>query len=222
MPNWCRNELYINFSKRDVYEELKFDFLSSTFELNNYFKSENECPNDVSFSEYWGTKWRTVEFCFEFDDDKKEVYCTYDTAWSPNIPVLEAAYQKLIQKDKELHLSCFYEEIGSGYRGLYQDGEDFFYDIDDFFTFNNIQANKDYEIEKLENGLFKLKLTNKDEEFLLLEKTKENRKSCLIDGEEDYIFYSCFSETLGENFPVFEYNNQYFTIENMIPLKYFY
>ena len=57
----------------------------------------------------------------------------------------------------------------------------------------------------------------KDSKFLLLEKTKEVKKSCLIDGEEEYIFYSCFSETLGENFPVFEYNNKYFTIERMIP-----
>ena len=45
MPNWCNNELYINFSKKEVYEDIKFDFLDKDFELNHYFKHKNKCAN---------------------------------------------------------------------------------------------------------------------------------------------------------------------------------
>lgn len=156
MPNWCYNTLQLESGKsvEDLIKpylvygedgELEFDFdkvipipedlkitasfgtqdkeLQEKYETNR-FKHGFENWYDFCVQK-WGTKWRGG--CGQLNEDGSSI--SFDTAWSPPIPVIEEIAKKLPDDDM---LILNYIEEGEGYCGKYvagnEGGVDEFYD----------------------------------------------------------------------------------------------
>jgi hypothetical protein len=67
----------------------------------------------------WGTKWNAAEVTMENLED--EVIYSFDTAWSPPVPIIS----KLAQKFKKCRFTLEYWERGAAYQGtlICEDGE---------------------------------------------------------------------------------------------------
>lgn len=141
MPNWCENDLYI--SGDPVVIEQLLDFMGPNFDFNNIlpypaewkkrdedssawfrehgwdtsrkmmlekYGSENDGFNSGGYDwcvRNWGTKWRACEVSI---NDKR---VTFQTAWSPPVPVIAALHKKF----PTLTLSLEFFECGVGYSG---------------------------------------------------------------------------------------------------------
>ena len=144
MPNWCSNHLYIRGDKTKIQEIVdavaKYEGKDSCklFEtivpmpkgLEDTTAGDGDNWYDWRCSN-WGTKW---EACYaevseieEYDADpspdknnNSQLYAniTFDTAWSPPIPVYDALHKKGIAVVAE------YEEPGMGFAGRYEGGKD--------------------------------------------------------------------------------------------------
>jgi hypothetical protein len=142
MPNHCQNRINIHCDTVKQAKEIK-DFLHSEetcFDLSkilpepNYDKVEvlptfpdikgNNEPvkKDEAWWDWrvqnWGTKWNTYddELCYEEDDTT--LYYTFDTAWSPPEPVIEAL-RNIYTEDMGVSISAWFDEPGMEIGGYY-------------------------------------------------------------------------------------------------------
>ncbi len=150
MPNWCENVVYFKHADRNMLDKLKNAFDAgnpfSTFvpipeELRDIDKTYSanedemkECNEKVGELEKrygygtnydfacgeWGTKWEPDDDFHEaeFIDDK-EIVVVFNTAWSPPT----AFYQHLID-DYGFKVTAYYEELGYGFVGCFENGEE--------------------------------------------------------------------------------------------------
>lgn len=87
----------------------------------------------------WSTKWNAGgedngDMIIDYDTDvanKGIALFTFDTAWGPPIGV----FKKLKENHPELWIEARYNEPGMGFMGVWEDGDDRYYD--------NIQSSKD-------------------------------------------------------------------------------
>lgn len=140
MPNWCSNDLFITARTKAGIEKLKeFKRISNTRQTNEEplldmdvfipypekYKEMDEAArknpklkggyNSGGYD--WcvknrGTKWNFCETVLCKETEKKLVY-SFDTAWSPPIPVI----QKMAERFPELRFKLNYYECGSGFKG---------------------------------------------------------------------------------------------------------
>ena len=82
----------------------------------------------------WGTKWEVDCQDVEVEDDGLTVSCSFDSAWSPPIGVLE----ELTARD--LSVTCYYYEPGMCFVGKYEDGCDDYYELGDLDSSTVIAA----------------------------------------------------------------------------------
>lgn len=132
MPNWCYNDLRISHEDKSKVDEL-VKFLEDNEDAEKPEKGLgyffNPIPADEEENWYqWnvdnlGTKWDFHVQDFSRDDDN-EVWCNFDTAWSPPISL----YEYLTENGWDV--SAQYHEPGMGFVGEYVDGEDSSYDYD--------------------------------------------------------------------------------------------
>ena len=219
MPNWCHNSLTVSFSKKETFEKFLKILKDSHNEageicLNEAFLPEKEMPIEKvgtyhRLSEYWGTKWECDVDSFEVDSNSNSVHISYQTAWSPNVPVLDKMYSFLHEEDPSTTVECFYSESGMGYRGRFHNGADEVYDMDIFYQYviMSTQDQDAVEIKKCDNSSTISVLSNNRASILLI---KEIVDAVSIDedmeNEVSYKVYRCFSETFGEDSNVVEYN----------------
>lgn len=74
----------------------------------------------------WGTKWDVDAYeKVEFDDqhDRNKITFGFDSAWSPPIGV----YEELVEQG--FSVRAYYYEPGMAFCGLWEDGDDLFYEI---------------------------------------------------------------------------------------------
>lgn len=96
MPNYCSNVLSISHPDATLIQKVKenkdklFEFF---IPVPNEVKHSN--PNILSEEEYsfrcknWGTKWDVIEtFIVEEESDANTLKMTFDTAWTPPIPLM--------------------------------------------------------------------------------------------------------------------------------------
>ncbi len=119
MANNCYNYLEIEGKKEDILrleECMKSQDKNSNDELrlSKIIPAEIDergCYKCKDIYELWGTKWFDGEW---FENDGASATLTFDTAWSPSLPVtLE------MSKRFNLKINHFYEESGCDFEGDY-------------------------------------------------------------------------------------------------------
>jgi hypothetical protein len=134
MPNWCDNSVTIKHedkTKIDVIEMelMKWDNGKGDCQLFNTLRPR---PADKEENWYdwniqnWGTKWDASIIDWNRDDDNA-ITVYYETAWSPPTQL----YYHLIEEEFEVY--ALYHEGGMGFAGVFDNGNDdyFEYDISD-------------------------------------------------------------------------------------------
>jgi len=142
MPNWCFNSAEISHA-----DSAKIDELIAVAEAGTMFAHFLPVPAEVieptdpdllakgfttmGTAEYdwrvnnWGTKWDIGQPTYVSREGPTELILNFDTAWAPPIGVFEA------MKEAGYRVRSEYTEEGMAFAGLWDDGEDECYDIDD-------------------------------------------------------------------------------------------
>lgn len=153
MPNWCNNSVSISHADAEkmqiVRDALAKDSLFSVLipcpqELADTIDGSYSEPYRKELSEFifelnkkyfgftswydwsvanWGTKWDICEANVN-SDDGNIIYLDFDTAWSPPTK----AYAKLLEMGYTIH--AVYHESGMGFCGIWDNGEDEYYNIE--------------------------------------------------------------------------------------------
>ena len=127
MPNHCYNVLTITGKKQEL-QEFK-EYAKGVYPWDKDEQEELSCakfipPPQEAIDNYgkvgydwcnkhWGTKWG----CYNIDvqlGDRQLVY-TFDSAWSPPIPVIDA----MSKQYPTLKFHLWYRECGMGFAGHY-------------------------------------------------------------------------------------------------------
>lgn len=167
MPNWCMNTLSIEGEREDLEKlvelttkKLDFDRIvpmpehqDGVFFVNGGLgqkeKEEYGKNNWYDWSvENWGTKWNTLPDEVKFDDFGDTLEFSFDTAWSPPLPIIDA----LMSRFPNLHFTLAYFEFGCMFGGEYgTDGEIRF--SEEQMMVKDIQDWTDYYLERIEEEL---------------------------------------------------------------------
>tara|TARA_B100000579_G_scaffold419557_1_gene418285 strand:- start:4800 stop:5462 length:663 start_codon:yes stop_codon:yes gene_type:complete len=198
MPNWCHNTLTIfckntNETKGFIKKLLK---ASADGEFNKFLIPYEEMGNKEwnysSCIDHWGTKWDVKPDIAdeEISDSKISISMSYDTAWSPNTPVLEKLYENLSNFDEDAIVECIYEEPGMGFCGRFLNGSDEGFEL----GLAHQLLNEHIEEISLINSEKKIKLVS-DESIFFIEKSKEDigEYSPIHDEHIQYEIIKCFS-----------------------------
>ena len=135
MPNWCENEVTVVAKiykvndvivepyPKDQIKEFKEYVTVGKYEFS--FEAIIPMPENVKDTTYtplgqtpdpnwhdwsienWGTKWDPDDVQV-VDEDEESITYSFDTAWSPPVPICEA----LRDKFPDLNISWFYRESG--------------------------------------------------------------------------------------------------------------
>jgi hypothetical protein len=153
MPNWCNNSISIGHADAEkmqiVRDALAKDSLFSVLipcpqelvdtvagSVSEDKKQEHEEQVASNIEKYgypdwyafqnanWGTKWDICDINVN-SDDGNIIYLDFNTAWSP----ATNAYEKLIEMGYTIH--AVYYESGMGFCGIWNNGEDEYYTIDE-------------------------------------------------------------------------------------------
>ncbi len=145
MPNWCLNEVRVDFPDKETRDEFlsycegtrretmktgpKQDdvidqMVHVTIEFNKIIPepSDEEKGEDWDWYRWhidnWGTKWEPDIIMFDREDDTT-VYWEMYTAWGPPAGI----YDKLMEDwgDKDVYISWFYREDGMQFAGWLPD-----------------------------------------------------------------------------------------------------
>lgn len=125
MPNWCDN--VVTLRHEDI---SKVDALATELSKEGNGEMFNHLrPNPAGEWQYdwscenWGTKWDASIIDWERQDEDT-IWVSLNTAWSPPT----ALYNYLV--DQGWRVSAIYYEPGMGYGGVYEDGDDDYYEFD--------------------------------------------------------------------------------------------
>ena len=110
--------------------------------------------------------------------------------------------------DNEAKVEFYYEEVLSDFRGYYNNGKFYDYEIDSFYWLVMSGDNSVSTFERVGDKM--LRLFYYDEVFIFLIKNSEKKKSCPIDGDYNYIEHKCFSETFGEDIMIVEHLDKFY------------
>lgn len=183
MPNWCNNTVEISHEDPAMIARVREAFNKGAL-LNDFFPCpaelhEHDAPiRDPELSarfleqygatdwynwqvQNWGTKWDIGADGYEAQDSNGTLTLTFDSAWSPPI----GAYEKLLELG--FSVRAYYYEPGMCFAGIWEDGEDDFYEygemnseqvaaefpkvLDEMFCISESMA--EYEEENLEIDL---------------------------------------------------------------------
>ena len=114
MPNWCQNDLVVKGMSMDTFIE-KYSIKSDgSNEVEISFEKIiplGEWEFDKAVKE-WGTKWGDVDFVFFQSEDG--FIASFDTAWSPPIPVIE----ELRVQNPDATFDLYFAEGGCDFCGF--------------------------------------------------------------------------------------------------------
>ena len=210
MPNWCENnisfEIKNNKKVNDFLDKVEEFFNEEKF--NDFFIPANGLYDRV---ELWGTKWdiNAINFCRNnIDLDYLRVNISFDTAWSPNIPVSKIFYNRLQEFDEVKDYSHEYVESGCGFYGKFNGNCDDCRDINImYYILNDEQPS--LSLENFENNMLKFE----DCDSLFIVKSSSEEKMGYYNDEYIVKVYKCFSETFGENIVIYEYDDNFYSFD---------
>ena len=133
MPNWCSNELTIQGSPKELSKLIKKVEITKSEATDNHLESIFSChrviPRPLNKQDdwyewnvaNWGTKWDLCDVNFDGAVEDKIIVYSFESAWSPISPVVEA----LAKEFKQLSFNYAFYETGSDYWGEveYKKGE---------------------------------------------------------------------------------------------------
>jgi hypothetical protein len=148
MPNWCSNVVVISHiepSKLDVIRNaVKVAAEASTGE--HFFNTLVPRPVNEEENWYnwnvtnWGCKWDVEPQITE--DTGDSITLTFDTAWAPPIQF----YNEMVERDYEVR--AFYVEPGMAFAGIYDNGNDDYYEYGDMHS-DDIVDNLPQELDEM-------------------------------------------------------------------------
>jgi len=124
MPNWCQNVAYIKHEDKAELDKIiaELDKKDEAQFFNSLVPNPNgEWQYDWSVSN-WGCKWDASVYEYWYEEEADHLYISFDTAWGP--PTV--FYDKLGEMGFEVR--AFYREEGMGFAGLYDNGDDDYYE----------------------------------------------------------------------------------------------
>ena len=125
MPNWCDNSLEVKGSPRELAKMVRDVEITASEATSTHDKSLFSCqriiprPVDKDTDWYdwnvnnWGSKWDISDPYRGGEEGDKVVYYSFQTAWSPIVPVITA----LAKKYPKLEFLYQYSETGSDFWG---------------------------------------------------------------------------------------------------------
>lgn len=134
MPNWCVNSLSARHSDPEMIR--RFVNAISREELFSEFVPLNENGEweyDKAVNK-WGTKWEAGDIGIT-DSSVDSVHVYFQTAWVPPIKF----YEELL--DMGFELSASYFEPGMSFVGVFDNGDDRYYDVHS----SEFKESKDYD-----------------------------------------------------------------------------
>ena len=154
MPNWCNNVIELTHEDPAMIERAKKAFVDGKFleefipvpeslqivagrvgsdeepdqkELERRSAENLETHGYANWYDYcvneWGTKWDVGGDGIEPSIDGKTLTASFDSAWAPPC----AAYEKLLGLG--FTVRAYYYEGGMCYAGIWEDGQDDYYDL---------------------------------------------------------------------------------------------
>lgn len=124
MPNWCYNTVTLSNEDKTKIDGLEQELKKEDCQPLNYLR-----PNPSGEWEYdwcvsnWGTKWDVHPMDWEREDDNT-IVMHFDSAWAPPTVV----YDFLTEQDWSIR--ALYHEPGMGFAGVYENGNDDYYEYD--------------------------------------------------------------------------------------------
>ena len=124
MPNWCANTLTLEHEDSEMIKRAE-----NAFAEGKFFKEFVPPPQkewDYNWCvENWGTKWDVGSSDGINVVQEHSIVLYFDSAWSPPI----AAYRAM--EELGFTVSAMYYEPGLCFAGIYQDGDDEYYEYTD-------------------------------------------------------------------------------------------
>lgn len=166
MPNWCYNSLTLSHEDKTKIDALEMELMKEDSQVLNHLRPNptGEWQYDWSVSN-WGTKWDVSPMDWSRDDDHT-ISMSFDSAWSPPTVIYD------FLDGEGWSVRAMYHEPGMGFAGIYEDGNDEYYEFDwtdresienlpsDILDFTNaLEDLERYEEEQLEEKLADLERT---------------------------------------------------------------
>ena len=104
--------------------------------------------------EYWGTKWdiNLIASDISIEENSIEVEISFNTAWGPNIPVVQKLYKKLSELDEYCTVKSSYDEPGMNFYGTCEDGVDDCREMGILYYINNGDV-EEIEVKETDKNL---------------------------------------------------------------------
>jgi hypothetical protein len=163
MPNWCQNVAYIKHEDKTEIDKIiaELDKKDEAQLFNSLVPNPSgEWDYDWSVSN-WGCKWDASVYEYWYEEEAEHLYISFDTAWGP--PTV--FYDKLGELGYEVR--AFYREEGMGFAGIYDNGDDDYYEyagmsadeieeqlpteLDEMFSISQYQRDCEQDEEILES-----------------------------------------------------------------------
>lgn len=163
MPNWCQNVAYIKHEDKTEIDKIiaELDKKDEAQLFNSLVPNPSgEWDYDWSVSN-WGCKWDASVYEYWYEEEAEHLYISFDTAWGPPIEF----YNQIGQLGYEVR--AFYREEGMGFAGLYDNGDDDYYEyvglsadeieeqlpteLDEMFSISQYQRDCEQDEEILES-----------------------------------------------------------------------
>ena len=120
MPNWCTNEIEVDFDTKENFNAFK-EFALTEIDGNPILDFSKIIPPPEKFAgdnpadgwyewrnANWGTKWSLNEMSYDEYINGDGASMCFDTAWSPP----EGIYEALVTKFEDMSINWFYREDG--------------------------------------------------------------------------------------------------------------
>jgi hypothetical protein len=120
MPNWCTNEIDVDFDTKENFNAFK-EFALTEIDGDTILDFSKIIPPPEKFAgdnpadgwyewrnANWGTKWSLNEMSYDEYVNGDGASMCFDTAWSPP----QGIYEALVTKFEEMSINWFYREDG--------------------------------------------------------------------------------------------------------------
>ena len=204
MPNWCFNNLSINATNN----EKTLKFLNKLYEeadkgkLNEFIIPFSDMGlkewDYGSCIEHWGTKWDIdlIHSDISKDDNNINVEISFNTAWGPNIPVIQKIYKRLSELDPNCSVRSSYDEPGMNFYGICEDGVDDCREMGALYYISDGSV-QEIEVKETDKNLI---ITSDDSDlfFIIKEKRKYDDYDLMEDWSAEVEEFICFSNAREE------------------------